>query len=204
MFIWSSIAHLIALTSPGPDTAIIIRQVNLYGRNSGYIAALGIGVGIYLHCLLAINGISLLILSNPVYKLIITIIGGSYLIYLGLLMLKTSTNNNLDESSATQEYKSIRRSFFNGFITNIFNIKAFIFFISLFTILIDSIDGIFFYLYPIYFAVTSSLWFMFLSYLLTVNKKINIHNNKLINRLMAFFLLIIGLYLILNTAYEYF
>ena len=204
MFIWSSIAHLIALTSPGPDTAIIIRQVNLYGRKSGYIAALGIGVGIYLHCLLAINGISLLILSNPVYKLTITIIGGSYLIYLGFLMFKTSTNNNFDELSPTQEYKSIRQSFANGFITNIFNIKAFIFFISLFTILIDSIDGVFFYLYPIYFAITTSLWFMLLSYLLTVNKKINIHNNKLINRLMAFFLLIIGLYLIINTAYEYF
>jgi threonine/homoserine/homoserine lactone efflux protein len=119
-------------------------------------------------------------------------------------MFKTSTNNNFDELSPTQEYKSIRQSFANGFITNIFNIKAFIFFISLFTILIDSIDGIFFYLYPIYFAVTTSLWFMLLSYLLTVNKKINIHNNKLINRLMAFFLLIIGLYLIINTAYEYF
>ena len=58
MFIWSSIAHLIALTSPGPDTAIIIRQVNLYGRVAGIYAAFGIGIGIYLLCLLAINGIS--------------------------------------------------------------------------------------------------------------------------------------------------
>jgi hypothetical protein len=28
MFIWSAIAHFIALTSPGPDTAIVIRQVS--------------------------------------------------------------------------------------------------------------------------------------------------------------------------------
>ena len=60
MFIWSSIAHVIALTSPGPDTAITIRQVSLYGRNAGFYTALGIGVGIYFHCFLAINGISLL------------------------------------------------------------------------------------------------------------------------------------------------
>jgi threonine/homoserine/homoserine lactone efflux protein len=55
MFVWSSLAHIIALTSPGPDTAIIIRQVSLHGRRSGILAALGIGVGIYIHCLLAIN-----------------------------------------------------------------------------------------------------------------------------------------------------
>ena len=71
MFIWSSIAHLIALTSPGPDTAIIIRQVNLYGRRAGFFAAFGIGIGIYIHCLLAINGISLFIISNVLYKFII-------------------------------------------------------------------------------------------------------------------------------------
>ena len=72
MFIWSSIAHLIALTSPGPDTAVTIRQVTLHGRNAGIYSAIGIGVGIYAHCLLAINGISLLVLSNELYKLIMS------------------------------------------------------------------------------------------------------------------------------------
>ena len=92
MFIWSSIAHIIALTSPGPDTAIIIRQVSLYGRKSGFIAAAGIGLGIYFHCLLAINGISLIILANDEYKFFITIIGSSYLLYLGLKMFYAKTN----------------------------------------------------------------------------------------------------------------
>ena len=63
MFLWSAIAHLIALTSPGPDTAIVVRQVSLYGRAEGYKVAIGIGIGIYIHCLLAVNGISLFILS---------------------------------------------------------------------------------------------------------------------------------------------
>ena len=61
MFIWSSIAHLIALTSPGPDTAIVIRQVRSHGRKSGIMASLGIGFGISLHCFLAISGISLFV-----------------------------------------------------------------------------------------------------------------------------------------------
>ena len=59
MFIWSAFAHLIALTSPGPDTAIVIRQVSIHGRIEGIKTAIGIGFGILVHCILAINGISL-------------------------------------------------------------------------------------------------------------------------------------------------
>ena len=70
MFLWSALAHLIALTSPGPDTAIVLRQVSMHGRSEGIKASIGIGFGIYAHCLLAINGISLIILSNDFYKLI--------------------------------------------------------------------------------------------------------------------------------------
>ena len=103
MFIWSSIAHLIALTSPGPDTAVTIRQVTLHGRNAGIYSAIGIGVGIYAHCLLAINGISLIVLSNELYKLIISIVGGSYLFYLGVSMMMSS--NILKEHYFYNEYK---------------------------------------------------------------------------------------------------
>ena len=46
MFLWSTIAHMIAVSSPGPDTAIVIRQVNIYGRSSGYKASLGISIGV--------------------------------------------------------------------------------------------------------------------------------------------------------------
>ena len=49
MFIWSAFAHLIALTSPGPDTAIVIRQVSIHGRIEGIKTAIGIGFGILVH-----------------------------------------------------------------------------------------------------------------------------------------------------------
>ena len=95
MFLWSALAHLIALTSPGPDTAIVLRQVSLHGRVEGIKAAIGIGLGIYVHCLLAINGISLIILSNDLYKLIISLIGGAYIFYLGMTMLVSNSQVSL-------------------------------------------------------------------------------------------------------------
>ena len=201
MFIWSALAHLIALTSPGPDTAIVIRQTSIYGRKEGFKAALGIGVGIYAHCLLAINGISLIILSNDLYKFIISIVGGTYIAYLGISMYFSNSNNEIISNNT--KYKN---SFTIGLITNIFNIKAFLFFVSLFSILLDSMYGIFYYLYPIYFSLTSALWFIFLSYILTISKhkNFNIITNIYISSIMALLLFSIGLYIIFTSIYEYF
>ena len=201
MFIWSALAHLIALTSPGPDTAIVIRQTSIYGRKEGFKAALGIGVGIYAHCLLAINGISLIILSNDLYKFIISIVGGTYIAYLGISMYFSNSNNEI--ISTNTKYKN---SFTIGLVTNIFNIKAFLFFVSLFSVLLDSMYGIFYYLYPIYFSLTSALWFIFLSYILTISKhkNFNIISNVYISSIMAIALFSIGLYIIFTSIYEYF
>jgi threonine/homoserine/homoserine lactone efflux protein len=175
----------------------------LYGRNAGIFTSIGIGVGIYIHCFLAINGISLFILENDLYKFFISIIGSSYIFYLGISMLRSQSISEYDQNNSHNS-SSIYESFFSGLITNIFNVKAFIFFVSLFTILIDSIQGIFFYLYPIYFSITSALWFMLVSFLLTSSKTINIHKNKLINYFLSTILCFIGLFIFIKSIYEYF
>tara|TARA_B100000927_G_scaffold255936_1_gene222969 strand:+ start:1377 stop:1985 length:609 start_codon:yes stop_codon:yes gene_type:complete len=201
MFIWSAVAHLIALTSPGPDTAIVIRQVTLYGRKEGYKAAIGIGIGIYVHCILAVSGISLFILSNEIYKLIISIVGSIYILYLGISMYINKDNASKE---ANRNIKN-RNSILVGLITNIFNVKAFLFFISIFTILIDSLDNSFYYIFPIYFAITSWLWFSFLSYIMTVssNKTLNIYSNKYISTSMSLVLCLIGIVIFIRSIYEY-
>ena len=86
MFLSSTIAYIIALTSPGPDTAIIIKQTSSYGRKAGVVTAFGIGSGIFIHCILAVSGISLLILNYPSLKVLISFIGGSYIFYIGASM----------------------------------------------------------------------------------------------------------------------
>ncbi len=203
MFIWSAFAHLIALTSPGPDTAIVIRQVSIHGRNEGIKTAIGIGFGILVHCILAISGISLLILANDLYKFIISLIGGIYILYLGVTMY-SSINNEPSDNNNLLNIKN--NSFYIGLITNIFNVKAFLFFVSLFAILMDNLNGIYFYLYPIYFSLTSALWFIFLSYVLTSSKSknFNVYNNKYLISIMSIALCLIGLYVLIRAINEYF
>lgn len=203
MFIWSALAHLIALTSPGPDTAVVLRQVSLYGRKEGYKTSIGIGIGIYIHCVLAVNGISLIIISNDLYKFMISLVGGAYILFLGISMLKS----DLREVSVVQN-KSLENanSILNGLITNIFNVKAFLFFVSLFAVLIDGLSSFYFYIYPIYFAITSSLWFMLLSYLTTIstNKSLNIYSNTYIAYIMSITLCLIAIFILVRSFYEYF
>ena len=203
MFIWSALAHLIALTSPGPDTAVVLRQVSLYGRKEGYKTSIGIGVGIYIHCVLAVNGISLIIVSNDLYKFMISLVGGAYILFLGISMLKS----DLREVPVVQN-KSLENanSILNGLITNIFNVKAFLFFVSLFAVLIDGLSSFYFYIYPIYFAITSSLWFTLLSYLTTIstNKSLNIYSNTYIAYIMSITLCLIALFILVRSFYEYF
>jgi len=202
MFIWSAFAHLIALTSPGPDTAIVIRQVSIHGRLEGIKTSLGIGFGILVHCILAISGISLLILANDLYKFVISLIGGMYILYLGLTMYLSGNVQSSDNNSKISK----NNSFYIGLITNIFNIKAFLFFVSLFAILMESLNGIYFYLYPIYFSITSALWFIFLSFVLTNSKykNFNIYKNKYILQIMSLVLCLIGLYVLVTALNEYF
>ena len=199
MFIWSAIAHLLAVVSPGPDTALIIRQVVRGGRLSGYYAAVGIGVGVFIHSVLASSGISLLVLSNANLKFIISLLGGLYLIYIGILSF--IPNKNVKDGQNIYEYNA--SSFFKGLLTNLLNIKAFIFFISLFTIITDSLNGIWLFLYPLYFSIMTMVWFCFLSFILT-SPKLNFLFKKYdvqIEKFSSAFLVFIGLLIIFNTFY---
>ena len=199
MFLWSAIAHLFAVVSPGPDTALIIRQVARRGRLSGYYAGLGIGTGVFIHSVLASSGISLIVLSNANLKLIITLLGGLYLIYIGSLSFMSKNNNNAHKD--IHEYDA--SSFFKGLLTNLLNIKAFIFFVSLFTIIANSLNGIWLVLYPLYFSIMTMTWFCFLSFILT-SPKLNILFKKYdaqIEKVSSTFLLFIGLLIIFNALY---
>jgi arginine exporter protein ArgO len=57
----------------------------------------------------------------------------------------------------------------------------------------------------VYFSITSCLWFMLVSYMLSLkNNSFNIHENKIIKYIMSFLLCIIGLSIFFRSIYEYF
>jgi threonine/homoserine/homoserine lactone efflux protein len=92
--IYAALAHLFAVMSPGPDTAIIIREVSLNKRRGGLFCAFGIGVGILIHCYLAIFGISTLLVSNNIAGDLISMFGSFYLIFIGISSFKSESQTS--------------------------------------------------------------------------------------------------------------
>ncbi|MDA9868777.1 LysE family translocator [Gammaproteobacteria bacterium] len=198
MFLSAAIAHLLAVMSPGPDTAIIFQQSFAKGRNSGILTALGIGFGIFLHCLLAISGISILLYSTEEARFIIKILGASYLIYVGLQSLLLQ-----DASEPKTQATIFTHPFFIGLITNILNIKAFLFTVSLFSFINLQPDSLMSWIYLFYFPVITAAWFSFVSYALTHEALGDIFDqyNPKIQFASSAFIMSLGLLIFLQTIY---
>ena len=198
MFLSAAIAHLLAVMSPGPDTAIIFQQSFAKGRNSGILTALGIGFGIFLHCLLAISGISILLYSTEEARFVIKILGASYLIFVGFQSLL------LQDSSEPKTRTTIfTHPFLIGLITNILNIKAFLFTVSLFSFINLQPDSLMSWIYLFYFPMITAAWFSFVSYALTHDALGDIFDqyNPKIQFASSAFILALGLLIFLQTIY---
>jgi|TARA_Y100000385_G_scaffold274348_1_gene317449 threonine/homoserine/homoserine lactone efflux protein len=198
MFASAAIAHLLAVMSPGPDTAIIFHQALAKGRSSGVLTALGIGFGIFIHCLFAISGISLLIYSTEEARFIVQCAGASYLLYLGASYFL------IKQSSSTQDRKIILQNpFLIGLITNILNIKAFLFTVSLFSFINIQPSSFMSLVYLFYFPTITAAWFAFVSFALTHDSLGDIFNKHTDNIQFASsaFIAGLGLLILLQAMY---
>ena len=198
IFLSAALAHLLAVMSPGPDTAIIFHQSFVKGRAQGILTALGIGFGIFIHCFFAISGISLLIYSSAEAKFFIKCLGALYLLYLGISSLITK------KSSKSKDAKVLfKNPFVIGLVTNLLNIKAFLFTVSLFSFINLDPSSLISIIYLLYFPIITAAWFCFVTYALTHNSMgdiFNKHSNN-IQFASSVFIAGLGLLILLQTLY---
>ena len=164
-FFTVAILHLFAVASPGPDFALVTRQSLRYNRKVAIWTSLGIGVGILFHSLLAITGLVLLITSNELFSTILKIIGSLYLLYLGVnsVLGSKGLSNIEQENTNTDKFNG----FLAGLITNVTNIKAILFFITVFSVVIGTGNNLYLLLYGAYMALATFIWFSIISYVFT-------------------------------------
>ena len=123
-FLTIAIAHLLAVVSPGPDFILISRQTIKYGRKVSIYTSLGIAVGILFHISYCVIGIEILLEQNY-FTNILTILCGSYLLYLGLSSFLISNKQVYDVQDNVSKISITNlKAFMLGFFTNILNIKA--------------------------------------------------------------------------------
>jgi threonine/homoserine/homoserine lactone efflux protein len=115
------------ICTPGPDTALTIRNTLLGGRGNGLRTAAGIACGQALWTLAASVGVAALVAaSQPVFTAVRTG-GGVYLVWLGLQALHAAVRGR---GHAAQPRGS-RAGFRQGLLSNLANPKMAVFFTSL-------------------------------------------------------------------------
>lgn len=204
-FLLIATAHLLAVASPGPDFAIVLRYAVRYGRKTAIYASMGIGSAILLHVTYSLVGIGVLIKTTPWLFQLLSVAAALYLIYLGQGAIRAkapSLTATAELTAATADLPTNKSAFMAGFITNGLNPKATLFFLSLFAVVISA-ETPFVYkaFYGLYMAVATAAWFTLLSCLLTQSKvrQFLLAKGFWFDRLMGILLLLLAGHLLLSS-----
>lgn len=196
IYITLLLAHLLAVISPGPDFVLTVKNTISNNRKIGTITAFGFGVGILFHTILNVYGISNLISSSETVLNFVKFLGASYLIYLGLS--STRSKGTVIKMEEDKKLISEKKAFLDGLITNIFNPKAILFFIALFSSVANFPNKFVILFIGFIMAINTFLWFSIVSFVIS-NKKFKpfLENySSTIDKSLGIILIILGIYIL--------
>ena len=160
--------HLVALVSPGPDFVVVCRNSLLYSRTIGIYTAVGFGLGICVHISYAVFGLSWLIANNELIFTVIQYLGAFYLMLIGIQSLRSFQSQIGQETTTSSSRISPFRAVRIGFITNVLNPKATLFFLGLFsTMLNPTVGELTLVVIAVLLVVTTILWFSLVALLIS-------------------------------------
>ncbi|MFD5157131.1 LysE family translocator [Streptomyces hawaiiensis] len=142
---------LVAYLVPGPDFLVVVRSA-AENPSKGRAAALGAQTGLCVHMLAAAAGLSAIATRSPMVYDGIKLMEAAYLVYLGVRAVLAARRaarerrgaNEVASHAAPQEggpaRGRFRSGFTQGFLTNVLNPKAALFFLSILPQFVDG-DG---------------------------------------------------------------
>jgi threonine/homoserine/homoserine lactone efflux protein len=121
-------ATLVFAVYPGPALLYAAAQTLARGRKSGFLAALGIHCGCYVHVIAATLGLSAIFKHVPELYLALKLVGAAYLIWIGIGMIRNRATASGEAIAST--WKSPARAFLESMLVEILNPKVAIFFLA--------------------------------------------------------------------------
>lgn len=112
---------------PGPALLYTAAQTISRGRRAGFMAAMGIHLGCYVHVFAAAFGLSAIFKVVPALFFALKLLGGIYLVYLGVQMIRTRLAAG---PVPGLPQKSAGRAFADSILVEVLNPKVAIFFIA--------------------------------------------------------------------------
>lgn len=132
--------HLLAAASPGPDFVMVTQQTLIHGKRTGLWCSLGIALGLGVHIAYSIFGLAATIAHSLPLLWAIKLLGGAYLVYLGVQGLRAKAAQPEQGTASVQANEpppTALKSLGKGFLCNVLNPKAPIYFVSLFTVVLS-------------------------------------------------------------------
>ncbi len=118
-----------ALVLPGPDFVAVVRSSMTRGTRAGLLTTLGVTTGLCLYATLSLLGLSALLVEFQWLTWLVRILGGCYLIYLGIRLLRAGpATPEKNETEAAGRYGAL----LFGFLVTLTNPKAIVLFASVF------------------------------------------------------------------------
>jgi len=122
---------------PGADMALVAQSSLLDGRRPAFFTTLGICLGLCVHAAASALGLSAILRVSALAYTVVKAVGAGYLIFLGIQTLrgvgKRRRAEVYGETSAVRadvERSLLVRSFRKGILTNVFNPKVAIFYLT--------------------------------------------------------------------------
>jgi len=167
-FLTIAVAHALAVASPGPDFALVVRQSLTHGRRTALWTSVGIGCGIGVHVTCSLLGLGLVLSRSEMILQIAKYLGAAYLAYLGLQAVRTSPRSGEINLLLSPQEPGRRSAWATGFWVNVLNPKAALFFLSLFPLAVSPDTPKFIQAgYGVWMAVTTAVWFSLVAILFT-------------------------------------
>ena len=201
---WSMLVVLMATASasPGPDFVVAVRNSILYSRRTGIVTAVGFGLGVAVHVGYSLAGIAALIAQSVALFTVVKYAGAVYLIWMGWKALRSrgaAPPANAGEAGAARlsDLAALRM----GFLTNLLNPKATLFFLAVFTQLVrPDVPFPVQLLYGLTCVAIVTTWFILVATVLT-DPRVRapfIRLSKWVDRLCGALLIALGLRLALQ------
>src|SRR5687767_7729318 len=83
-----ALAHFLAVASPGPDFAVVIKQSLAHGRRMAVWTSMGVGTAILVHVTYSLLGLGLLVRGSEVWFNVVKYAGAAYIAWLGVQSLR--------------------------------------------------------------------------------------------------------------------
>jgi RhtB (resistance to homoserine/threonine) family protein len=132
----------LGMLSPGPDFFMVIKNAARYPRLAAMMTAFGVICGVATHMSYCVAGLAVVITTTPWLFNVLKYAGAAYLVWIGIQALLSRGGGKMNVSNLPQQQVSLRSAFVQGYLCNLLNPKATLFFLAVFTQVLQIDSGL--------------------------------------------------------------